>query len=152
MAWLLIAGIAAALLWLLAWLVLNTPAATIVRTLRWTVVVVLVAAVLGLLAVGLFRPTLLPGFMLIPLIFPWRRRRGPSADVPGPAPGDAPVEPMTREEAAEILGVAVDAPRDDVLAAHGRQRAARETGGGASSWALARIDRARDVLLGNGEP
>ena len=71
-----------------------------------------------------------------------RHKAGP----PDVAPGDDKVADMTREAAAEILGVAPHASRDDIIAAHARQKALRQADG-ASRWATARLDRARDVLL-----
>jgi DnaJ family protein C protein 19 len=107
----------------------------------------LVGLVVVLIAAGLARFALLPGLLLIALLIPWRRRRS-VARPPVPAPGDADVFAMTRADAAELLGVPPDAGREEVIAAHARQRALREADG-ASQWATARLDRARDVLLGD---
>ena len=70
----------------------------------------------------------------------WRNARRPP---PGAARGD-----MTREEALAVLGLAEGASEDDIKAAHRRliQRMHPDVGGTADL--AARINRAKDVLLG----
>jgi 4-amino-4-deoxy-L-arabinose transferase-like glycosyltransferase len=136
-----------ALAWGLLRFLLGAPPATVARTLRWVAIGVLAVFALGLLAAGQWRLAALPGFLILLLVLPLFRRRQATASPPMTAPGDADVGTMTRDQAAEILGVALDATRDEVIAAHARQRALREADG-ASRWATARLDRARDLLLG----
>ena len=134
------------LLWGLYRYALSAPAVEVVRNLRRIAIAVLALAAIGLLVVGLTRLAAIPGVMLLPFLLSFRRRAGNHAGSPPAAPGDADINAMTREEAAEILGVGIDAPHDDVIAAHARQKALRQADG-ASRWATARLDRARDLLL-----
>ena len=55
--------------------------------------------------------------------------------------------PMTREEAAEMLGVAVDAKRDEVMAAHRRLIQKLHPDRGGTDYLAARLNEARDRLL-----
>jgi glucan phosphoethanolaminetransferase (alkaline phosphatase superfamily) len=54
---------------------------------------------------------------------------------------------MTREQAAEILGISIDASKDKILAAHKRliQKNHPDTGG--TDYFAKKINKARDVLL-----
>lgn len=61
------------------------------------------------------------------------------------APGSGP---MTRVEAFAILGLPEDAPPDAITAAHKRLMRHVHPDLGGSSWLAARINEARDVLLG----
>jgi uncharacterized membrane protein len=74
----------------------------------------------------------------------WRQARQPP---PGSTPR-GPRSDMTREEALAVLGLAEGASEDDVKAAHRRliQRMHPDVGGSADL--AARINRAKDVLLG----
>lgn len=146
MVYLLLALGAALVLWGLYRYVLSTPPAVAARTLRLLAIGLMVLAAVVLLAVGQARLAAIPGIIVLPLLFSLRRRRGGKAGPPDVAPGDDSVGDMTPEEAAEILGVGPDATRDDVIAAHARQKALRQADG-ASRWATARLDRARDLLL-----
>jgi len=147
MIYLLLGFAAVLILWGILRFATTAPPATVLRTLRIVAMVVLLGLVIVLIAAGLARLALVPGLLLIALLIPWKRRRL-VARPPVPAPGDADVFAMTRAEAAELLGVPADAGREEVIAAHARQRALREADG-ASQWATARLDRARDVLLGD---
>ena len=55
---------------------------------------------------------------------------------------------MTRDEAAEILGVAPDAAAEDIKAAHHKLMAANHPDKGGSPWLARQINMARDTLLG----
>ncbi|MGG5821559.1 hypothetical protein [Falsiroseomonas sp. HW251] len=86
----------------------------------------------------------------VPLLEAWLDRAHPDwrdqaqAARPGRAPG-----PMTREEALEVLGLAPGAGEDDIRAAHRRLMRAAHPDAGGSDWLAARLNEARDVLLGD---
>jgi len=69
----------------------------------------------------------------------WRQSREPEA------PASAA---MSVDEAREILGVAAGASADDIRAAHRRLMLANHPDHGGSTWIAARINQARDLLLG----
>jgi hypothetical protein len=69
----------------------------------------------------------------------WREAREPQA------PASAA---MSVDEAREILGVAAGANADDIRAAHRRLMLANHPDHGGSTWIAARINQARDLLLG----
>jgi hypothetical protein len=60
-----------------------------------------------------------------------------------PAPG-----PMTRDEAWEVLGLAPGTSEAEIRAAYLRLMQAAHPDKGGSAWLAARINQARDVLLG----
>lgn len=76
------------------------------------------------------------------------RRLGPGWQNARQHAPDAGKSDMTREEALAVLGLAGDATADDIRAAHRRliQRVHPDAGGSADL--AARINRARDILLG----
>ncbi|MGZ5901210.1 MAG: DnaJ domain-containing protein, partial [Reyranella sp.] len=73
----------------------------------------------------------------------WRNSRQPHGSAPR-----GPRSDMTREEALAVLGLAEGASEDDIKAAHRRliQRMHPDVGGSADL--AARINRAKDALLG----
>jgi hypothetical protein len=72
----------------------------------------------------------------------WRAEPEPPPNPPGTAG-------MTREEAREILGVGAAAGPDEIRAAHRRLMLANHPDHGGSTWIAARINQARDLLLGD---
>ena len=55
---------------------------------------------------------------------------------------------MTREEAYQVLGLRAGASEADIRAAHHRLMRAAHPDAGGSDWLAARINQARDMLLG----
>jgi hypothetical protein len=82
------------------------------------------------------------------------RNAGPGAGPqPGPRPGagEAPRTRsgnMTRQEAYQVLGLAPGASEADIRAAHHRLMRTAHPDTGGSDWLAARVNMARDVLLG----
>ncbi len=64
------------------------------------------------------------------------------------APPPRPGGPMSREEAYQILGLAPGATEVEIRAAHHRLMRGAHPDSGGSDWLAARINQARDVLLG----
>lgn len=75
----------------------------------------------------------------------WRDRGGPHPE--GGTPADAS-GPMGREEAAAILGVAEDASETEIRDAHRRLMQKLHPDRGGSTYLAAKINQAKDVLLG----
>jgi hypothetical protein len=69
--------------------------------------------------------------------------RRPNGQRSGTASG-----PMTREEAWQVLGLRPGATEADIRAAHHRLMRAAHPDTGGSDWLAARVNQARDVLLG----
>lgn len=65
----------------------------------------------------------------------------------GPPPPQSPAG-MSVAEARDILGVAMNASDEDIRAAHRRLMLANHPDHGGSTWIAARINQARDLLLG----
>jgi hypothetical protein len=83
-----------------------------------------------------------------PLLWSWVRPR----TVP-PGAGTGPQRPvprgaMTREEAWQVLGLRPGASVADIRAAHRRLMRGAHPDTGGSDWLAARINQARDILLG----
>lgn len=79
------------------------------------------------------------------------RRMGGSgearADSPPPA-GPPPDSAMTRAQAYEVLGLKPGASADEIREAHRRLMRTAHPDAGGSTWIAARLNQARDLLLG----
>lgn len=84
----------------------------------------------------------------VPLLEAWLDRAHPDWREATP-PGPPPAGPMTRAEALEVLGLAAGASAEDIRAAHRRLMRAAHPDRGGSDWLAARLNEARDVLLGD---
>jgi hypothetical protein len=73
----------------------------------------------------------------------WRDRAAAHEEASPP-----PKSGMSRDEAREILGIGPDAGPDDIRAAHRRLMMANHPDHGGSTWIAARLNQARDLLLG----
>jgi DnaJ-domain-containing protein 1 len=81
-----------------------------------------------------------------PLIYQrWQAARG--RRVGGGTPRRAPSN-MTREEAYEVLGLSPGASEAEIREAHRRLMRGAHPDTGGSDWLAARINQARDILLG----
>lgn len=79
----------------------------------------------------------------------WRLFRGLSTRPnPSPSPPPRADSAMTRAQAFEILGLPPTASRDEIRAAHLRLMQANHPDRGGSTWIAARLNQARDLLLG----
>lgn len=66
-----------------------------------------------------------------------------------PPPPQRASDGMTREQAFEVLGVPPNATEHEIRDAHRRLMRAAHPDSGGSDWLAARINQARDVLLGS---
>jgi len=115
-----------------------------------------IAAIGGLLLAVLLLLTgrlagALPMLLLLgPLVWSWikegqqPRRPGGGQSAPPPRSGG----PMSRAEAYQVLGLQPGASEADIRAAHRHLMQAAHPDHGGSDWLAARINQARDVLLG----
>ena len=110
-----------------------------------------IAALAGLsLAVMLFLTgrgaAAISGLVLLgPLAWSWWKEAAVRGAAPGPA---RRAGPMTRAEALEVLGLKDPVSESDVRAAWVRLMRVAHPDGGGSDWLAARVNQAKDVLLG----
>ena len=88
------------------------------------------------------------GVLFGPLI--WERWRAAHPEFHfGPRPAPKPgAGSMSREEAYQVLGLAPGATKAEIRAAHRRLMRAAHPDAGGSDWIAARLNQARDILLG----
>ena len=120
---------------------------TIKRFGAWTVALGGLALGALLLLTGRGAVAVSALLFLGPLIWQWM---APGAQIPGARPRSqpAPDGSMTRTEALEILGLKPGASDNDIRAAYHRLMRAAHPDAGGSDWLAARINQARDTLLG----
>ena len=132
----------------------RAPVATIKSLLTW--MVALGGILLALLLVLTGRGAMAVGALVMfgPLMWNrWRASRLASgARTAGSSGGSAPPRSrsgsMTRQEAYEVLGLQAGATEDEIRAAHRRLMRTAHPDSGGSDWLAARVNMARDVLLG----
>ena len=115
-----------------------------------------IAAIGGLLLAVLLLFTKGPAglgalIFIAPLLWSWSGElRGRSRAAPGALPPPPPPPPggMTSAEAYEVLGLHPGASREEIQAAYHRLMRTAHPDSGGSDWLAARINQARDVLLG----
>ncbi|MCS6931984.1 MAG: hypothetical protein NZM27_07230 [Acetobacteraceae bacterium] len=83
----------------------------------------------------------------VPLVEAWLDRVEPAWREAGAAPPPRS-GPMTREEALAVLGLKPGATEAEIRAAHRRLMMSAHPDAGGSDWLAARLNEARDVLLG----
>jgi hypothetical protein len=89
-----------------------------------------------------------------PLVYQrWQAARGQRIGGSGPNPGANPGPrsrsgAMSRAEAFEVLGLQTNASEKDIKEAHRRLMRGAHPDAGGSDWLAARINQARDILLG----
>jgi hypothetical protein len=84
-----------------------------------------------------------------PLIYQrWQAARGRRIGGLGSGPGARRPGPMAREEAYEVLGLHPGASETEIKEAHRRLMRGAHPDAGGSDWLAARINQARDILLG----
>ena len=87
--------------------------------------------------------------MFGPLVYQrWQAARGPRIGGSGPQPAAPRTGPMSRQEAYEVLGLSPGASIEDIRQAHRRLMRGAHPDHGGSDWLAARINQARDILLG----
>ncbi len=156
----IIAVLALVGLWLaMRWLA-KAPPARVKQALIAAALALLVAGGIALVATGRMAGLIAVVAGLAPWVTRvmrlhgvWRALRRFSRGPP-PPPGETPPPPppssgeMTREQAHEVLGLLPGATADQIREAHRRLMQANHPDTGGSTWIAARLNQARDLLLG----
>lgn len=76
------------------------------------------------------------------------RGQGGAAEAPPPPPAPPADTAMSAAQAYEVLGLTPGATPDEIREAHRRLMRANHPDAGGSTWIAARLNQARDLLLG----
>ena len=123
----------------------RSPVVNLKMLLAWVAILGGLAAMAMLLLTGRVLGAVAVLVFAAPIAWSWWHE----ARAPGPAPRGAVFTsgPMTRQEAADILGVPVNAARAEVQAAWKRRMRTAHPDQGGSQAAASRVNQARDRLL-----
>jgi hypothetical protein len=159
MIWFLIGTATLALLYLLLGAFARASITQVKTLFAWLAAIGGVLAALMLILTGRGGLASLGFFLLGPLI--WERWLGPllgrragTAGPGGQGQGQRQHRPrrspggMSREEAYQVLGLKPGASKAEIRAAHRRLMATAHPDKGGSDWIAARLNQARDTLLG----
>ena len=121
--------------------------ATIKSLLAWIAALAGISLACLLLLTGR-GPAAISGLVLFgPLIWNWWKQHA-AAPSRGSEPPPIRVGPMKRAEALQVLGLTDPVSDSDVRAAWVRLMRVAHPDGGGSDWLAARVNQAKDVLLG----
>ena len=150
----LVAGIGIGLLfWALIWIGINARASAVVRWIKWVIIAILLGVLVAFVVNGRIFHVFGTGLMLLPVLFPWKRRlaefQRQQREWTGHQAGSRSPDGsgMTPDDAAEILGVDRNADTETVRAAYHKLMAEHHPDKGGSTWYARQINAARDVLL-----
>jgi DnaJ family protein C protein 19 len=141
--------------WLIRDWVLRVHPAALARSARWLGLAALVLAGLWLVMTGKMAGLFAIAAGLAPWIGRamkahalWRMVRGWRSRSAPPPPSSPPAVSMSKDEARQVLGVGPNDDVETIRAAHRRLMQANHPDRGGSTWIAARLNQARDVLLG----
>lgn len=122
--------------------------ATVKSLLAWVAALAGISLACLLLLTGRGASALGGLILFGPLLWSWWKQHAAGAPSRGSAPPPIRVGPMKRAEALQVLGLTDPVSDSDVRAAWVRLMRVAHPDGGGSDWLAARVNQAKDVLLG----